>query len=287
MHNENWDDLRFVLAVAENGSVAAAARVLRVNHATVLRRIAAFEGRHGGAIFDRTVKGYSVPPDRARLIDAAREVELAVLAVERMIEGAQAPLEGIVRVTSVDSLSALVLPEILARIGRDAPGLRLELLSSNAHLDMGRMESDITVRPTAQLPEELTGVQVADLPFAVYGAPGATDTWLAPAGELGRAGPAKWIRDNVPAADISGGADSFLSLREMAAAGMGMAVLPRLVGEGDPRVRRRDGLMPAMSIPLWVATHADLATAPRIAVVRDRLVDALTRAAPKLGGLQE
>ena len=41
MHRENWDDLRFMLAVADNGSVSAAARVLGVNHATVLRRISA------------------------------------------------------------------------------------------------------------------------------------------------------------------------------------------------------------------------------------------------------
>jgi len=39
MHRDNWDDLRYVLAVAETGSVSAAARMLKVNHATVLRRI--------------------------------------------------------------------------------------------------------------------------------------------------------------------------------------------------------------------------------------------------------
>ena len=43
MHKLNWDDLRYVLAVADTGSVNAAAKVLGVNHATVLRRIASFE----------------------------------------------------------------------------------------------------------------------------------------------------------------------------------------------------------------------------------------------------
>ena len=50
MHSENWDDLRFVLAVAETGTVSGAARLLGVNHATVLRRVAAFETRHAALL---------------------------------------------------------------------------------------------------------------------------------------------------------------------------------------------------------------------------------------------
>ena len=49
--NNNWDDIRFVLAVAETGSLNAAAQLLGVTHATVLRRVAAFEARHGKTIF--------------------------------------------------------------------------------------------------------------------------------------------------------------------------------------------------------------------------------------------
>ncbi|MCB2152823.1 MAG: LysR family transcriptional regulator, partial [Rhodobacteraceae bacterium] len=60
MQRDNWDDLRFVLAVAEEGSVSGAARRLGVNHATVLRRIAAFEEATGVEIFDKTARGYAV-----------------------------------------------------------------------------------------------------------------------------------------------------------------------------------------------------------------------------------
>ncbi|MBS0563422.1 MAG: LysR family transcriptional regulator, partial [Proteobacteria bacterium] len=71
----NWDDLRFVLAVIQEGSVSAAARVIGVNHATVLRRVAAFEAAHGLALFDKTARGYRIPPDRAQVIEAARDVD--------------------------------------------------------------------------------------------------------------------------------------------------------------------------------------------------------------------
>ncbi len=278
MQRANWDDLRFVLAVAENGSVAAAARVLGVNHATVLRRIAAFEGRHGGEIFERTVRGYAVPPERMRLIEAARDVEAAVLAVDRLIEGAQAPLSGVVRITSTDTLCNTLLPRVLADISAQAVGLRLELQCSNAHLDLGRMQSDIAVRPALNLPEDLAGVCAGDLSFGIYATPEGGERWVAPARVLARSAPAEWVAEHVPASMIAGTADSFVTLREMAATGMGRTVLPDVLGRDDPRLERLDGVMPEMSVPLWVATHADLTASPRIAVVRDRLVEALAAA---------
>lgn len=279
MQKANWDDLRFVLAVAENGSVAAAARTLGVNHATVLRRIAAFEDRHGGEIFERTVRGYAVPPDRARLIEAAREVEAAMLAVDRLIEGVQAPLTGVVRVTSTDTFCGTLLPPILAAIAREAEGLRLELQCSNVHLDLARLQSDVTVRPAEVLPDELKGIHAADLGFAVYAAPGGADRWLMPGRALARSKPAQWLVENVPHSAMAGGADSFALMRELAAEGMGRAILPAMLGERDARLERLDGLVPRMSVPIWVATHADLAGAPRIAVVRDRLAEALMQSA--------
>ena len=62
MHNIRWDDLQYVLAVAEHGSLSAAARALGVNHATVLRRITAFEEDIGLALFDRPPGGGVADP---------------------------------------------------------------------------------------------------------------------------------------------------------------------------------------------------------------------------------
>ena len=68
MHNENWDDLRYVLAVVDSGSVLQAAKYLGVNHATVLRRVTAFEEQHGLSLFERTPQGYRLLPDCAHIL---------------------------------------------------------------------------------------------------------------------------------------------------------------------------------------------------------------------------
>lgn len=285
MHSTNWDDLRFVLAVAESGSVSAAARVLGVNHATVLRRIAAFETHHNAVIFERTQQGYAVPPDKLRIIEAAREAAMAMDTVARMIRGNAVPLSGILRITSTDTFCLAVLPPILAQIQARANGLRVELLCNNAHLDLARLNADISVRPAPKLPDDLRGEAAAVLGFASYLAiaPGNT-TWLGLRGTLTRSPAAQWMDHNLDPDQITGGADSFVILREMAAGLMGRAILPCCLGDADPRLMRTPDA-PPMSVPIWVASHADLADAPRLRSLRGQLVEALKGQAALLAGL--
>ena len=163
MHNANWDDLRFVLAVADNGSVSGASRELGVNHATVLRRVAAFEEAHGAEVFERTAAGYRVRPDRARMIEAARNAAQAVAAVGQLMKWAEGPRD-VVRLTSTDTLCNTVL----ADLPRTMPRHEVSLLAANGHLDLSRLEADVTVRPATALPAGMSGRAVAELGFATY-----------------------------------------------------------------------------------------------------------------------
>ena len=70
MHNSDWNDIRFALAVAEKGSVNAAAKALAVNHATVLRRVARFEEMTGVRLFQRSPRGYAVDPSARHILEA-------------------------------------------------------------------------------------------------------------------------------------------------------------------------------------------------------------------------
>lgn len=285
MHRENWDDLRFVLAVAETGSVSAAARRLGVNHATVLRRVAGFENRLNTALFDRNAKGYRVPPDRMQVVVALREVQDAVLAVERVLKGATEPLRGELNVTSTDTFCQRVLPEIIASFTDQAPDLRINLVCTNTHLDFNRLSADITVRPSKQLAEGLFGEVACQLGFGVYMRQGQKPgRWLELQGPLSGSPPAKWIRETVLPDQILQGGDSFLVLQEMAAYGAGITVLPHVIGREDPRLVEVRGLMPDMSIDIWVASHVDLANSPRIRAGQAMLLAGLKQQAARLAG---
>ncbi len=288
MPREDWDDLRFVLAVAEEGTVSGAARRLRVNHATVLRRIAAFEDRLGGIVFDKTARGYSLTPDKARVLEAAREVDRAVQSVARLLEGARAPLTGKVRLSATDSFCATLLPPILARIADEAPDLTVELTSSNLPADLARTQADLAVRLAERLPDDLVGQGAGRLSFAVFAGLGVPEPralpWLALAGRLDRSLPGRWQAESLPPDRLGDGADSFLTLRELAALGRGLAILPAYLGHEDARLVPVSGLMPPLSVPIWVASHADLADVQRIARMRTLLAAALLQDGARLAG---
>ncbi|MFC4671748.1 LysR family transcriptional regulator [Seohaeicola nanhaiensis] len=284
MHNANWDNLRYVLAVADRGSLSAAAKTLGVNHATVLRRVAAFEEEHGGPVFEKTASGYRVLADRARVIEAAREVANAMVSVERLMDGARAPVRGVVRISSTDSLCQVVLPSFMARMQAALPELRLDYFSSNAHLDFARLQADIAVRPAERLPDELSGETNAQLTFRAYSAPSRPGGWVGMAGPLVRSAPAAWMAANVEPEAIAGGADSFVVLRELCRAGVGVAILPVYLGEGVPGLVARPELMADIRVPVWVASYTELRDVPRIRIVREHLLAHLAEQADLLGG---
>lgn len=275
MHNLNWDNLRYVLAVADNGSVSAAARNLGVNHATVLRRVAAFEDDFGAAVFDKTATGYRLFPDRIALLEAVRDVESSILSVQRLMRGSKTSLRGVVRIASTDSICLLLLPDISSKLQSEFSELQIEVLSDNGHLDFARMQADIFVRPTPSLPEDMVGDKACDLEFRAYSTLDAPDKWLTLLGPLSGSVAATWLSENVPKEHMSAGSNSFLVLREMARLGMGISILPRFVGEDAPMLIHQVDKMPALKVPIWVGSHADLSDAPRIRTVRKRIVECL------------
>lgn len=284
MHKPNWDDLRFILAVAETGSVSQAARQLNVNHATVLRRVSEFEHRHGTVIFEKTTRGYRVLADKRDVIKAAKSAEAAIHAVETSLGGQSAELKGKTRVTSTDTFCQLVLPKIVADLQRSARGLFVEVINANAHVDLAFHRIDVSIRPTLNLPDDLEGETVSELGFAVYAVDPAVEKWIGCSGPVSRSSVAIWQAETIAQEDIVGSADSFQVMHGLAAAGCGRAILPCFVGDKDARLQRLDVGMPHFKVPIWVASHVELSMSPRVRILRNALSEALAEMAGELRG---
>lgn len=272
MHNSSWDNLRYVLSVIEAGSVSAAARGLGVNHATVLRRIAAFEADHGGAIFDKSANGYRLMPGRDKLVRAIREVENSVLTVERLMQGANPSLSGVVRISSTDTICQYLLPGVLNTLKTESPHLEIELLSNNSQLNFARMEADLFVRPALTLPEGMIAEPVMQLILRAFGTAPTLDKWFGLKGPLARSAAAKWLASNITKDVLESGSDSFVALSRMAQTGTGIAILPSFVGDCTPGLFHLKDKMPDIEVPVWVGTHQDLRDSPRIRAVQKAVV---------------
>lgn len=270
-HSDTWDDLRYLLAVAEAGSVNAAAARLGVNHATVLRRIAAFEARTGATLFQKSARGYRLDPGAAPIMDAIRAVEAAVGAVERALAGEEARMTGALTITSTDSVSETILPRHLRAFQRAHPNMSVKLKSTNTRLNLGEMDADVTIRPAQQLSDELVGCRVGTMTFRVYGTAARRAEpdrkWLGVSEQLEGSPIGAWQRAQANL-NITFRADSFMTLAAAAVAGVGVAMLPDCVARQHPTLEHVPNAGPVLRTGLWVAAHRDVADAPRVVICR-------------------
>lgn len=268
-----WDDVRFILSVIDQGSVAAAARDLGVNHATILRRIADFEARTGVRMFDKTTRGYQISPDRRGIVEAMREANSALAGVERLMENERPQLSNGLRLTTTDTLAQFILAPILKEYALIAE-TPVEMQVDNAHLDLSRMQAHLTVRPSPQLPPELDGVMAGAIHFAAYATSKTQDApWIGLSGPLSRSLAAKWTRNQKQQAPCFG--DAFPAIAAMAATGQGRAVLPSYVGDATPGLIRLSPDPEIAAVPVWVAAHKDFARSGRIRRAQEFFVNAL------------
>jgi DNA-binding transcriptional LysR family regulator len=292
-----WDDLRYVLAVADARSLASAARNLGVNHTTVLRRVSAFEKRLGLRLFERLPTGYVLTAGGEELIAAARHIDDTVTTLERKLAGQDLRLSGTVRVTTTDTLMGSILPEILAGFRAAHPGIGVEVALSNLMFNLTRRDADVAIRPAKDPPETLTGRRIAKIAFAIYASPHylakhrkpddlAAHQWVGPDDSLAGSSVAQWMRSELPETEITLRTDSLLGLRQAAQAGLGLAALPCYLGDTSPDLVCVHGPIAAMETALWILTHEDLRHTARIRAFTEFAANAFNRRRQLLEGAE-
>ena len=275
MHT-NWDDLRFILSVAKHGSVAGGARALAVNHSTVLRRISAYERSRDVQIFIRRASGYQLTDAGQELIRVLQSVDGQFAELERKLAGHDLRVQGRVRVTTTDSIALAVMSHQMAALASTYSLIEPELAVSNGHLDFGRRDADVAVRPCIEPPPELVGDVVCPLGFRLCASPEylseyagrqlESHAWLAFVPPTGETPPSRWLANNVSVARVVFRADSFVSLAGAVAAGMGVALLPVCMAHVQSNMQPLDAPPVDLGVNVWVLVHRDM---KRAATVRD------------------
>lgn len=285
MHSAtDWNDLRLVYAVAKEGTLSGAARMLGVTHSTVFRRLGAIERQMGVRLFERFRDGYApTPAGEATAALAARFAE-DVLLLERQISGQDLRPSGTVRITTTDTIATILIRH-LAALRSSHADIGVELVVSNAMANLTRREADIAIRPTPEPPETLVGRCIAEIAHAIYGSPEYLSRhtaslpehdWIGLDDALAGTVIGRWMHESVPAARVICRIDSLPALCEAARAGLGLAVLPCYLGDTADGLRR--AVQKTLSVPrsaLWLLTHNDLKRTARIRAVMDFLATAL------------
>jgi len=295
MPGVDWNDLRFLLAVHETGSVSAAARKLRVDQATVSRRLASLQKSVKARLVERTPQGMRLTSAGMVAVEAARQVADAAEALERRLDGADARLGGTVRVTAPETIATHVLAPHLPALAREHPQLRLELVVATQALNLSRREADVAVRMFRPREETLAARKLATLRFALYasrayvaarGKPKLDDlrkhTVLSYDDSLAQTAEKQWLDRAADGAVVPFRSNSRASMLAAVRAGIGLTVLPCYLADPEPDLVRLCAPDEVPTREMWLVVHTDLQRTPRVRAAMDFVSGAFEAAKPRL-----
>jgi DNA-binding transcriptional LysR family regulator len=151
----DWDDLRIFLAVARGESLSAAGKRLKIDAATVGRRIARLEEATGTRLFAKSPQGYALTEAGARLVPHAEAAERAALAAGESLAGSACGpggLTGLIRLGAPDGCANYLLPQVLTRLCEANPGLEVQIVALPRVFNLSKREADMAIavsRPEA------------------------------------------------------------------------------------------------------------------------------------------
>ena len=268
-----WDEVELFLAVFRARSLTGAASRLRVNQATVSRRLRALEDRIGQALFVRLPRGVTPTNVAEAMYGHAERAESAVMDCSREALTHERGIEGTVRVATLDSLATWLIAPALPKLFEAHPQLHVELVASSGIADLTRRDADLALRSVRPTSGELVTKRVAMLGHQIYCAPAAdpprdlaAQPWVALDASLGRTPLPRWQRAHLPNAQVVLHGSGLGLVAAAVAAGVGLAILPTALGKvwGLQAVPTD---IPLPSAPLWLVGHASLRKVPRIEAV--------------------
>jgi DNA-binding transcriptional LysR family regulator len=290
----DWGNLKFFLELSRTGSLSRAAQRLGVDRNTVARRVAALEEELGLPLFERGPQGWTRTGAGDDLAALATRVEEDVLALRRHADASERGVRGSVRLTSPHHVAALLLAPGVPALRRRYPELEVEIAADARTFDLTRREADVALRMGRPRDAGLVMRKLSDVAYRLYAARAyagdaprpvdfARDAFVGFDDSLAGTPQERWIARVAPERRVVFRSNSTGALVAAARAGVGVAVLPCFVAEGDRDLLRLSGPEP-VNHELWLLVHRDLGRTPRVRAAID-WVDELVRVArPALRG---
>jgi DNA-binding transcriptional LysR family regulator len=266
-----WDDLRVVLEVARQGSIYSAAKILKVDHSTVTRRIAHVELILERRLFDRSNRGITVLPETEHLLEHIRLMEVHAAAMLEGLEQTDRNQRRTIRIATMEGLASEYLARRIQEITLDDTSIRIELFSNPHIVDLLKKETDIFLSFFDPLTPGLISQKIGETAIYLYGSERyrAHHGWPASRAELElhryvgyipemvSIESVRWLEQLVPNANLVFCSNSVIAQRNAALAGAGLVVLPTFVGDRESGLFRiLPGEVRSLR-PVWMSVGRD------------------------------
>jgi DNA-binding transcriptional LysR family regulator len=273
-----WSDVRIFLAAARGGSLGEAARSLGVSHPTVGRRIKALEDEAGQPLFRRTQDGLVLTDAGDAVLALAESMENSALSMERRLAGNHERLEGILRISSADWFAGYVLAPVLAELGRRHPAVVPEVIASYRLLDLSRRDADVAFRIVPFSEPDIVQRRLMRMSYGLYGSAETARALQIDPASVGlilmntaqsHFPDVAWLLERFPLSRRAFTSTSRTVQAQMCLQGVGIAVLPRPLGDALSGLQRIDTPDPPPTRDIWVGYHHDLRHMDRLRAMLD------------------
>jgi len=268
----DWNQARAFLATAEEGSLSAAARVLNQTQPTLSRQVAALEQALGVLLFERVGRSMVLTAPGHELLSHVREMALAASKISLTASSEATELEGKVILTTTNTMATYHLAPMLAILRERAPGIELQITTSNSVRDLTRREADIAIRHGRPEQPELIAKLLGETTARIYASPkyldkyGTSETMLPYLMDAGMPVSRENFRLSV---------DNGVSLIEYVRQGLGMSILTQEDANLFPDLKPVLPELTPFTIPVWLVVHKELHTSARYRFVFDLIADML------------
>ena len=285
----DWSLIQSFVAVAEEGSLSAAARRLELSQPTLGRQIRAMEDGLGTQLFSRQPRGLSLSEEGAAMIDPARAMAEAAARLNLAAEGRQASLSGTVRITASEMTAQAHLPAIIRRIREEEPEIEVEIVASDESRNLLYREADIAVRMFQPTQLDIVARHLGDLETAAFAARSYLDT-RPPITDIASLVAHDWVGFDASPLIIDGMGQAGIEVDRhffgtrcdhnatywaLVVAGCGIGFGQVAVAAQCPEVVRIPLPAPVPPLPVWLAAPEAIRHTPRIARVWDMLAEGL------------
>ena len=287
MSFNDWDEVRTAFQVARVGTVSGAAQALGVHHATVIRHVDSLEQKLGAKLFQRHARGYTPTEAGQDLLVVAQRTDDQFGQLASRIRGRGDQVTGELIITSLAVLAPLISPA-LAAFQEDHPEVAVKFLTDERLFRLEYGEAHVAIR-AGNPPDQPDNVvqKFYNQGFALYASKGYVDRhgkpesledvgdhrFIGSADDIPRAPFFKWMKDTIPARNVTYKVNQVTAALPAVRAGLGIGFSTTWAEAENDDIVQVFAPRPEWNSQLWLVTHVDLHRTAKVQMVTNFLKD--------------
>ncbi|WP_028205107.1 LysR family transcriptional regulator [Paraburkholderia nodosa] len=275
----DWQDLCYFVVLARVGTLSGAAGALSVEHATIGRRVASLETALGLKLVYRLPRSVRLTEDGKAIAALAAPMVEGALAVEAHALRASSSLSGTVRISVPPTLGSHCIAQHMRAFREANPTVKIVMEGAAGIAPLDRGVADVAIRMVEPKEGSLVTRRIGAIRFGLYAShdyasrPAAQWEFIAYDASLDHVSHQRWLRVYLDGRPIVFETGDVIGQQAAARNGVGVALLPTMIGDGDTALVRVGGPAAPPETPLWLVTYPDLRRTPAVKAVMAFLVE--------------